>query len=345
MSKGMAQPLALAVVGAGFMARRRTEAFLATGRVAICGVAAAHAERARSFGDTVGCQFCVDDYRRLAEAAPQAVLVEVPHHVQDEIVLWALEAGLHVLVGGPLSASVAGGEAIFAAAESRGLVVEAGFEARYKSAWEEPRRRMAAGEIGRPVAVRSIALWDGKPESWYYHERESGGMPLTHMTYCFLNPLRWLFGDPTHVAAFANRKKHTAAALVREETCVTSLRFPDEVLGSLVAGFVLPGGTATWNLEILGTEGMLEIAPTEMDAGGYTLYRGGRRVEEVDCSSDQDAFQRQAETFLDAVAGDDRCRNRPADTLGDLRVAEAIVTAVREGRTVALDALNPKPKP
>ncbi len=29
-------------------------------------------------------------------------------------------------------------------------------------------------------------------------------MPLTHMTYCFINPVRWLAGDPQFVSAFAN---------------------------------------------------------------------------------------------------------------------------------------------
>lgn len=328
--------LPLAVVGAGSMAKRRIQAFLSTGRVKICGVAAAHAENARALGQEIGCGACFDDFRRLASTHPQAVLVEVPHHVQDEVVLWALRSGYHVLVGGPLSASVAGGEVICATAEERGLVVEAGFEARYKEAWEEPRQRVARGEIGLPVAVRSIALWDGRPDSWYYHQRRSGGMPLTHMTYCFLNPLRWIFGEPLTVSAFANRKKHTATELVQEETCIANLRFPDNVLGSLVAGFVHSGGAATWDVQVLGTEGMLEICPTEMDAGSYSLYRAGRRVETIDCSSQRDAFQRQAEAFLDAVSGEDQCRNRPADAMGDLRAAEAIVTSAREGRTVTI---------
>lgn len=327
--------LRLALAGAGFMARRRTRAFLATGRVEVCGVAAARRGSAERLVAELGlgCPPC-DGVEGLLATAPEALLVEVPHAVQDAFVFAALDAGKHVLVGGPLAASAAAGRRIAAAAADRGLVVEAGFEARYKASWEGPRRRLLDGEIGRPVAVRGVALWDGRPQSWYYRQEESGGMPLTHMTYCFVNPLRWLFGEPARVAAFANRKKHTAAGLVDEETCVASLLFADDVLGSLVAGFVQPGGSDVWSLTVVGTTGAIEIEPSELDGGRYRLYRGGALADEVDCTGARDAFEVQAEAFLDTVGGADRCRNRPGDALGDLVVAEAIAEAARRQRVV-----------
>jgi myo-inositol 2-dehydrogenase / D-chiro-inositol 1-dehydrogenase len=251
---------------------------------------------------------------------------------------WALERGYPTLIGAPLSYSVTGGRAIAARVAESGLVVEAGFEARYRPSWEAARDLVAQGAIGRPVAVRSVALWDGRPESWYYDEVESGGMPLTHMTYTFVNPLRWILGDPTHVSAFANRKKHTAPGHVREETAVANLLFPDDVLGSLTAGFVRAGEGAYWDVTFLGTEGILEVAPTEMDNGSLRLVRG-REGEERDFFGARDAFEAQADAFLDVLDspdGRDRLRNRPADVLGDLLVAEAIVTSAREMRTVSL---------
>jgi myo-inositol 2-dehydrogenase/D-chiro-inositol 1-dehydrogenase len=334
----------LAVVGAGFMARRRGRALLATGRATVCGIASRRLASARALGGELGCEACFDDYRALAGTQPDAVLVEVPHAAQDEIVHWALGAGLHVLIGGPLSLDVAGGEAIRREADRRGLVVEAGFEARYKAAWEAARDLLAGGGIGRLVAVRSVALWDGKPDSWYYDEQASGGMPLTHMTYTFVNPLRWLLGDPTHVSAFANRKKHTSPGHVREETCVANLLFGDEVLGSLTAGYVRSGEGSFWDLTFLGTEGNLELFPTEMDQGSLRLSRG-REVREVDFAAARDPFELQAEAFLESLTdegvGADRCRNRPADVLGDLEVAAAIALSAREKRTVALAAAAP----
>lgn len=334
---GVAAPVtSLAIVGSGFMARRRAGAFLATGRARICGVASRRRERALALAGEVGCEAAFDDYRDLLTARPEAVLVEVPHAVQDEIVAWALDAGLHVLIGGPLSLSLAGGEAILAAARTRSLVVEAGYEARYKAVWLAARDALARGEIGRPICARAIGLWDGKPESWYYDQAASGGMPLTHMTYVFLNPLRWLLGEPSRVSAFANRVLHTAPAHVLEETCAVNLLFPGNVLGSLVAGYVDPGEDDGWSVSLLGTEGVLKIHPTEMDNGWLRLLRGSE-ASTLDFSTARDAFVVQAEAFLAAVRGEgDQRRNRPEDCLGDLRLAEAITVSAREAKTVAL---------
>lgn len=326
----------LAIVGAGFMARRRARAFLATGQARICAVASRRLAPARTLASEVGCPEAFDDYREILATGPEAVLVEVPHAVQDEIVAWALDAGLHVLIGGPLSRSLAGGEAILAASRKHGLVVEAGYEARYKAVWLAAREAIARGEIGRPVCARAIGLWDGKPESWYYDQSASGGMPLTHMTYVFLNPLRWLFGEPSHVSAFANRIRHTAPERVTEETCAVNLLFPEDVLGSLLAGYVDPGDDDGWSVSLLGTQGVLKVYPTEMDNGRLRLLRGSE-VSTTDFGPARDAFEVQAEAFLAAVRGEgETCRNRPEDCLGDLRVAEAVAASAREKRTIAL---------
>jgi predicted dehydrogenase len=195
----------LAIIGAGFMARRRARAFLATQSVELCGVASAHQSSAEVFGTELGIKHCFDDYRHLLKLKPDAVLVEVPHGIQDEVVTWALECGLHVFIGGPLSLTSEGGREIQKIAKERRLIVEAGFEARYKAVWEKARNMIHQGDIGAIVTVRSIALWDAKPESWYYQQSLSGGMPLTHLTYAFLNPIRWLLGEPLYISAFANQ--------------------------------------------------------------------------------------------------------------------------------------------
>ena len=321
------------IVGAGTMARLRARALLATGEVEIVGVAARHLPRAQAFGAEVGCARCVDDYRRLTEAEPAAVLVEVPHAAQDDIVLWALEQKLHVLIGGVLAGTSANAGRIRDAAAAGALVVEAGFEARYAGAWIEAKRMADAGELGRIVAVRSIALWGGDPATWYYDQEASGGMPLTHMTYCFVNPLRWLLGDPLLVSAFANRVLHTGPGLVREESCVANLLFKDDVLGSLTAGFVKPGNVPGWSVTLLGTQAAVEVCPCENgDPGRLVIYRG-EATEDRECAG-PNAFHAQARAFVRALGGHNACRNGPAETVGDVRVAEALVASTREQRVV-----------
>ena len=324
----------IAIVGAGGMARLRGNALLAVGGAAICGVAARHLERARACAATLGCDAAFDDYRRLPETKPDALLVEVPHAAQDEIVLWALENGLHVLIGGTPAGSLAAARRIAALAREQRLVVEAGFEQRYSPVWETAREMLRHGDLGDLAAIRSIALWNGDPATWYYSQQASGGMPLTHMTYCFMNPIRWLAGEPVSVSAFANRKRHTAPGLISEETCVANLLFPGNVLCSATAGFVSAPGLPGWSVTLIGTAAALELTPADNGIGSLTLYRG-THPEPRSFPAARNPFEVQAEVFLSTIGGGPSgCRNTPAETLGDLRLVEAILASIVDRRTV-----------
>ena len=322
----------IVVIGAGSMARVRARALLATGKATICGVASRSLASARTFGGEIECDRCFDDYRHLEGTRPDAALVEVPHAAQDDAVLWALERGLHVLVGGCPAASSTSAKRIGEVAAERQLVVEAGYEARYEATWEAAKQRVTSGDLGTPIAVRSIALWDGDPETWYYQQAASGGMPLTHMTYCFINPIRWIMGDPSHVSAFSNRIKHTGPEMVAQETCVANLRFDGDVICSMTASFIKPGQVPGWSALFLGTNGAAEVFPGDRR---LTIHREGG-TESLDFSSARDAFEIQAEAFLGALDGHGRCRNTPEETAGDVRVAEAIAASCRQGSTIRL---------
>jgi predicted dehydrogenase len=326
----------IAIVGAGTMARVRARALLSTGRVEICGVAARRLASAQALAAEIGCGYATDDYRQMAEARPDAVLVEVPHAAQDAIVLWALEQRLHALVGGVLATTVAAAERIRGLAERHGLTVEAGFEARYSACWLAARELLNAGALGRPVAARSFALWGGDPATWYYQQAASGGMPLTHMTYCFVNPLRWLLGEPRHVSAFANRMLHAQPGLVEQETCVASLAFESGALASLTAGFVKPGDLPSWSVTLIGTKAAVEVCPAESGAGGRVIIYRGAQVEERDYAGAPNAFDVQARAFVQALDGGGTCWNPPSATIGDIRVAEAIVAAATTRRVIDL---------
>lgn len=325
----------IAIVGAGGMARTRARALLASGQVDICAVASRHLSTAQAFAAEIGCATCFDDYHQLITVEPDALLVEVPHGAQDEITCWALEQRLHLLIGGVLATNSENAQRILELSRRNRLIVEAGFQARYSAPWVATKAMLDSGQLGDLVAIRSIALWGGDPNTWYYRQRDSGGMPLTHMTYCFVNPIRWLAGNPRAVSAFANRKLHTTAELVTEETCVANLLFDGDVLGSLTAGFVKPADIPSWTVTLLGTRAAIELFPGENGVGHLRLYHAGQ----CECRQFESAgnpFELQATAFLASLDGGNECRNTPADTIDDIRIAEAIVASANQRRTIIL---------
>ncbi len=326
----------IAIVGAGNMARVRGRAFLDTGRAEICGVAARHRETAERCAAELGCDVFEDDFRRLTDTRPDAVLIEVPHRVQDEVTVWALDAGYDLLVGGCLASCVENGRRIVEMAGRSGRIVEAGYQRRYDPAWMEVHRLVRNRVLGAPVMAVTMALWDPAPDGWYYDQEASGGMPLTHMSYCYLNAVRWILGRPTTVSAMANRKRNTAPGHVTEETCGALIGFESGAFASATASYIGPEGMGDARTRFVCEEGgIVPNADSPPGKGSITVYREGR--PEVRAFEAEPSPQvRQAEAFLDAIESRREARNPPEDALLDVEIAEAISISAREHRTVLL---------
>ena len=326
----------IAIVGAGNMARARGKAFLDTGRAEICGVAARRAQRAESCAAELGCNVFCDDFRHLEEAGPDAILIEVPHRVQDEVSIWALDAGYDLLVGGCLASSVENGHQIAETAARNNRIVEAGFQRRYDPAWEEIQRLVAGGELGAPVMAVTTALWNPDPDGWYYDQEASGGMPLTHMSYCYLNAVRWILGRPITVSAMANRMRNTAPGRVVEETCGALIGFENGAFASATASYIGPEGMTDPQPRFVCTEGgILPNANNPPGEDSIAVFHGDRS-EVLTFANEPSPFVRQAAAFLDAIEGRRKARNPPEDALFDVEIAAAVSVSVREHRTVSL---------
>lgn len=312
------------------MARTRGRAFIATGEAEICAVASRHVDTARACAAELGCGLYVDDFRRLAESQPDALLIETPHKVQDEIATWALGEDLDLLIGGSLASCVASGNQIVEMAAERGLIVEAGYQRRYDPAWEEIRRLVQGGFLGEPIMAVSMALWSPDPESWYYEQQASGGMPVTHLSYCYLNATRWVLGAPKTVAATANRKAETGPGRVLEESCAACIGFESGAFASVAASYAGPEGMSDAESRFVCSDGGIQV-----HTDSITVFHRGK-AEKHPFKSTTSSFTRQAQAFLHALEKRENVQNPPDDAIIDLRIAAAISLSARENRPIFL---------
>ena len=326
----------IAVAGAGSMARARGQAFLETGRAEICAVAARHTETAQLCATELGCDLYYDDFRRLEDSRPDAILLEVPHKVQDEIALWALEAGFDLLIGGTLASNLESGERILELATRHNRVVEAGFQRRYDPAWAEIHRLVNDGVLGEPVMVTSMALWNADPGKWYYDQEASGGMPLTHLSYCYLNAIRWILGRPTILSAMASQKVEKDPGRVLEENCAALIQFEGGAFVSATGSYTEPDGMGSAETRFICTDGGIQTNPEDTPGMvSITVYHNGES-EVRSFKNEPSPFVRQAQTFLEAIETRKEGRNPPGDALLDIQIAAAISGSAREQRTISL---------
>src|SRR5262249_7474728 len=115
-------------------------------------------ETARRVGERHGVTAYVDHRELLERERPEAVSVVVPTSGHCAVVMDALDAGCHVLVGKPIASRVEEGERMTAAARSRGRVLTVGHIERFNPAILELRQRLESGALGRPYQMHARRL-------------------------------------------------------------------------------------------------------------------------------------------------------------------------------------------
>lgn len=113
------------------------------------------------------------------ECELDAVLVATPTRLHAPMVRSLLERGISVFCEKPLSLSAADSEALTALAESRGLVTQVGYHNRFVGAFQEVKRLLDLGAIGRVTHILAEAYGPVvvKPRggTWRSNRAEGGG--------------------------------------------------------------------------------------------------------------------------------------------------------------------------
>ena len=161
--------LRVGVVGGGLVAQAMHLQYLAAKRDRFALVALA--EPSLTVRETLGARYGIGglhaDYRSLLDAGGvDAVVVCSPHGTHAEVVLAALDAGLHVLVEKPMCITLADADAIVAARDRTGKVVQVGTMKRFDPAVEA----MLEALPGSAADLRYVSVVVNDPEFEPYFE-------------------------------------------------------------------------------------------------------------------------------------------------------------------------------
>jgi predicted dehydrogenase len=109
-----------------------------------------------------------DDFAAICQDPEiDAVTIATAHVAHASQAMMALKAGKHVFCEKPLAMNAAEAREMAAVAEASGKVHQVAFTFRYNDGLNEMRRRIAAGEIGKPFFTRiQYDRWDGLADEW-----------------------------------------------------------------------------------------------------------------------------------------------------------------------------------
>jgi predicted dehydrogenase len=238
---------AVALIGAGFMARIHAASYVALGRAQVRLVCAL--DGAEAIAAEVGADVSHDWEQAVAAPGIDAVDICLPTPLHRPVAERALAAGRHVLVEKPIALSLEDADAIGDAARAAGRVLMVGHVLRYFPEIVELRRVAASGELGRPLSATALRL--SAPPDWNEWMRDparSGG-PLVDMMVHDFDIVSALLGPA--------RSVHAVAAL--DELHIETLIAHDDGDSVVEGSHAMPASYPfTAGLRVLCERGVLE---------------------------------------------------------------------------------------
>lgn len=215
----------------------------------------------------VGATF--SDYRELlAHPGLDAVVIVTPTRFHCQMAIDAAAAGIHILCEKPMAMTPTECDTMISAADAAGVKLQIGFMRRFAPAFQELKARVAAGEVGDVVSVRSLTHGPSVPQPWMYDLAVSNG-PLAEVNSHDIDTVRWITGsDITEVYAIGGnfRSPEAKAGFPDFYDNVTLIaKFANGMQGSISGAQGVRYGYDS-RCEVLGTKGILFAGSLKMNA-------------------------------------------------------------------------------
>jgi len=231
--------------------------------------------QAEALAGQFNCSADQDWRATVAREDVDAVIVATPPHLHSEVSIEAMRHGKHVLCEKPLSKTLAESHQMVAVARETGRILKCGFNHRHHPAVWEAKKRLDAGDFGRPLFARCRYGICGRPgyeKEWRADPSQATGGHFIEQGSHMIDLIRWFMGEISEVA------------------CMTSTHYfkeqPLEDDGFAMFRMVA-GGTASlhtslvqwqnlFSFEITGDEGYARIEGLGGTYGVQHLYLGKR---------------------------------------------------------------------
>ncbi len=178
------------------------------------------------------------DYRTmLATEALDAVVIATPSRSHGEIARAALERNLHVFCEKPFCLDPEEGRAIARLAAQKMLANQVGYHYRFLGAFQEAKRLLDAGAIGRIHNLRAEAygpvVLRSRNATWRARKTEGGGCLYDYACHA-IDLVNFLVGEPERVGGTVLNPVFSASV---EDEVYSTLYYPDGMTAQVAANW------------------------------------------------------------------------------------------------------------
>jgi myo-inositol 2-dehydrogenase/D-chiro-inositol 1-dehydrogenase/scyllo-inositol 2-dehydrogenase (NAD+) len=337
----MSNDVRVALIGAGragMVHARNLQSGVRDGRLAVVADPSSQA-REQALAELGDIAVHDDPVVAATDDGVDAVVIASPTFTHAEVAVAALAAGKHVLCEKPLASTLAEADRIAAAERDSPATLLMGFMRRFDAGFLRVAQRIADGDIGEPLLVKSTGRGPGLPPPWAWDSARSGGL-VAEVNSHDLDTVRWLSGqEATRVYAVGRAAKRPD--LVEDHPGFVDLvALTFELSGgglAMVDGACPADYGYDARVEVYGSSGVL-FAGDPRQHGALLVGAGGASMDAVRSWRDLFASAYRAEDqHLVAVArGDEPARTTVADGVRALEAVVAANTSLREHRPVTI---------
>jgi predicted dehydrogenase len=331
----------VAIIGAGLQCRRRAPVLAESKEDRLVAIASKELPHAEAMARPFGAQAVEHWQEVVARPDVEAVIVCTPPHVHAEISIAALQAGKHVLCEKPLTRTLEEAERVVAAASASGRVLKCGFNHRHHPAIWEAKRRLDAGELGRPLFARCRYGICGRPgyeKEWRADPAQAAGGQFIEQGTHGIDLIRWFAGEITEVSCMtathyfkAQRLEDDGFALFRTREGATAC---------------LHTSLAQWqnvfSFEVFGDEGYARVEGLGATYGTEQLFLGRRDFQApfqdhvIQYRGGDISWRDEWREFVAAIRERRTPTGSAEDGLAAMRVALTAYEAERQRRVLAV---------
>ncbi len=298
----------------------------------IVAIASREGAKAESAARTLGIPRSFGSYDALlADPDVEAVYNPLPNHLHVEWSIRALEAGKHVLCEKPIGMNAAEVEALIAARDRTGLVVEEAFMVRDHPQWSRIRDVTASGRIGELRAVQIAYTYNNTNPRDIRNQLETGGGGTYDLGCYACTIARLIFGhEPQRALALMDRDPTFGV----DRLSSAILEFP-----AGHANIYVSTQTARYQqVQILGSEGWIRaevpFAHPPTLAARLSIgadERPGTEAAETIRFEPVDQYTLQGDRFSRLVRGEDAVAWPLEVGMANMRVLDALFRSAESG--------------
>jgi predicted dehydrogenase len=309
--------------------RKVIPGILKADRCEVVAIGSRDAAQARQVADELGIPAAHGSYEALlADPNVDVVYIPLPNHLHAEWTITAARAGKHVLCEKPLAMNATEAERMLEVCAAEGVRLMEAFMYRLHPSWEEVRRLVASGRIGRLAAVQSWFSYANDDPANIRNKLDVGGGALYDIGCYTINLSRMLFGaEPVGVRASVVREAGSGV----------------DVLTSAILEFET--GTATFTVStriepdqrvhVYGTDGRISVEipfniPPDRPTRIFVTAGGDPPVApetETITFETADPYTVQAARFAAAILDGTPTPTQPEDALANMRVIDRVFAA------------------